>query len=86
MANKLEQSERYLQEAVQIKPKNSEALAGLGNLAFMRGQFVEAISYYEKAISARPSNHEAAMNLAMTYDKIGQTDRAEIIRRTILKP
>lgn len=83
MANKIEQSERYLSEAVQIEPRNSEALAGLGNLALMQRQFSEAISYYEKAIAARPRNYEAATNLALIYDKIGQPERAELVRRSI---
>ena len=60
MANNLDVSESYLLEALRIDPRNSDGWAGLGNVALIRGQFIEAISYYEKAISARPSNHEAA--------------------------
>jgi tetratricopeptide (TPR) repeat protein len=81
MTNKLEQSERYLKEAVEIEPGNSEALAGLGNLAWMRGQVPDAISWYERALAARPGNYQAAMNLAMAYEQSGQTGRAAAIRR-----
>lgn len=83
MANNLDLSENYLKELIRIDPRNSDGLAGLGNLALMRGQIYEAISFYEKALSARPGNHEAAMNLAMAYERTGQLERAEMIRRTI---
>lgn len=81
MANKLALSERYLREALQIDPKNSETWAGLGNLAWMQGQIYEAISCYEKAISFRPGNYEATINLAMAYEKLGQSKRAALIRQ-----
>lgn len=81
MANKLAMSEHYLREAVQIDPNNSEAWAGLGNLAWMQGKIHEAISCYEKAISIQPKNYEAAMNLAMAYEKSGQPERGALIRQ-----
>ena len=79
--NKLDQSESYLQEAVKINPKNSEGWSGLGNLAWMRGHPYDAISYYEKALSARSDNYEAAMNLAIAYDQTGQSQRGDLIRQ-----
>ena len=81
ISNNLTLSERYLKEAVQLDPKNSEAWAGLGNLAWAQGQFYEAVSFYEKAVSIRPGNYEAAMNLAMAYDKTGQAERGALIRQ-----
>lgn len=81
MANNLALSERYLKEAVQLDPNNSEAWAGLGNLAWMQGRIYEAISCYEKALSIRPKNYEAAMNLAMAYEKSGQPERGALIRQ-----
>ena len=83
MNNNLAQSERYLREAVQIEPRNSEAWAGLGNLAWVKGQVSEAISCYEKALAIRPGNYEAAMNLAMAYEKSGQAARGALVRRSI---
>jgi hypothetical protein len=79
--NNLGQSEYYLQEAVKTDPKNSDGWSGLGNLAWIRGQPYEAISFYEKALSIRPNNYEAAMNLAIAYDKTGQSQRAAAIRQ-----
>jgi Flp pilus assembly protein TadD len=81
MNNKLDQSETYLKEAVKIDPKSSEGWAGLGNLAQMRGNYTEAISFYEKAIANNPKNYEATMNLAVAYDKTGQFQRGELLRR-----
>ena len=79
--NNLAQSEIYLREAVKINPKNSDAWAGLGNLAWIREHPDEAISFYEKALSLRPDNYEAAINLAIAYDKTGQNQRADLIRQ-----
>jgi tetratricopeptide (TPR) repeat protein len=81
MKNNLAQSESYLQEAVKIDPGSSEGWAGLGNLAWIHGRPDEAIPYYEKALSIRPNNYEAAMNLAMAYDKTGQSQRGDLIRQ-----
>jgi len=82
MGNDIQKSELYLKEAIQIEPMNSDALAGLGNLALMQGLYADAIRYYEKAIEARPGNREAASNLAMAYERLGQFDRSESIRRS----
>jgi hypothetical protein len=79
--NNLDKSEAYLQEAVKIDPGNSDGWAGLGNLAWIRGQPFKAISFYEKALSIRPKNYEAAMNLADAYDKTGQPQRADLVRK-----
>lgn len=81
MSNNLILSERYLKEAIQIDPANSDAWAGLGNLSWMQGRIDEAISCYEKAIAIRPGNYEAAINLAMAYEKIGQSERGASIRQ-----
>ncbi|MBI3481192.1 MAG: tetratricopeptide repeat protein [Nitrosomonadales bacterium] len=66
---------------MKLNPKNSEAWAGLGNLAWTRGRVDEAIADYEKALAARPGNYEAAMNLATAYDKTGQAQRGDAIRQ-----
>lgn len=81
MSNNPVLSERYLKEVLQIDPKNSDGWAGLGNLALMQGRFYEAIPLYEKAISIRPTNYEATMNLATAYEKTGQSVRGASIRQ-----
>ena len=79
--NNLAQSEAYLQEAIKINPNNSDAWAGLGNLAWIRERPEEAISYYEKALSFGPTNYEAAINLALAYGQTGQSQRADMMRQ-----
>ncbi len=79
--NNLAQSESYFQEVVKIDPGNSEGWSGLGNLAWISGHPYDAISFYEKALSIRPDNYEAAMNLAIAYDKIGQFQRGDVMRQ-----
>lgn len=81
MGNNLFLSRQYFTEAAQIDPKNPDAWAGLGNLAWMQGQASEAISCYEKAISLRPGSYETAMNLAMAYEQTGQYERAASLRQ-----
>jgi tetratricopeptide (TPR) repeat protein len=79
--NNLAQSETYLQKAIKINPNNSDAWAGLGNLAWIRERPEEAISFYEKALSFGPTNYEAAINLALAYDQTGQSQRADMMRQ-----
>jgi tetratricopeptide (TPR) repeat protein len=81
MNNKLDRSELYLKEAVKIDPKSSEGWAGLGNLAQMKGEYFEAVSFYEKAIAVNSKNYEATMNLAIAYDKTGQPQRGDLLRQ-----
>jgi Flp pilus assembly protein TadD len=81
ISNNFDRSESYLQEAVKINPKNSEAWTGLGSVAWMRGRAEDAITFYEKALSARPNNYEAAINLAAVYDKTGQSQRGDLMRQ-----
>lgn len=85
MSNNLILSERYLKEAIQIDPANSDGWAGLGNLSWMQGRIDEAISCYEKAIAIRPGNYEASTNLAMAYEKTGQFERSALIRQQSAK-
>ena len=79
--NNLPQSEAYLQKAIKINPNNSDAWAGLGNLAWIRERPEEAISFYEKALSFGSTNYEAAINLAIAYDQTGQSQRADMMRQ-----
>lgn len=81
MASNYSLSERYLREAVQLNPKASEGWSSLGNLAWIKGEYYDAIAAYEKAIFFKPRNYEAAMNLAMAYEKVGQPERAALVRQ-----
>ncbi len=79
--NRLAESEVYLKEAVKIDPKSSEGWTGLGNLAQIRGDYIGAVSHYEAAMISNPKNYEAAMNLAVMYDKTGQFQRGSLLRQ-----
>ena len=81
MSNNLAVSERYLKEAVEVDPSTSDGWAGLGNVAWIEGRMPEAITCYEKAVSLRPGNYEATMNLAMAYERVGQQQRAALLRQ-----
>lgn len=81
MAGDIAQSRGYLEQAVNLDPASSEAWTGLGNLAWMEGRLLDAIPAYEKALAARPNNHEAAMNLASAYEKTGQSWHADALRQ-----
>lgn len=79
--NYFDVSKRYFTEAVTIDPTSTQGWAGLGNLALMTGEYFESIASYEKAIAADPKNYEATMNLAVAYDKTGQFQRGELLRK-----
>jgi protein O-mannosyl-transferase len=80
MKNELMKSENYFVEATRTAPENYLAWAGLGNIAFMEGRAVDAISCYEKSLSINPKNYEATMNLANAYVQNGQLERAAMLR------
>lgn len=81
MKNQLSQSANYFSAVTKIDVKNSEAWAGLGNVAWAMGDLPRAIAHYEQALAARGNNYEAAMNLASCYDKTGQPERAASLRQ-----
>ena len=57
----------------------------LGIIAYDRGHFEEARSWFEKAVATNPKYTEAALNLAVTYNEVGQYEQAKAVYQTTLE-
>jgi len=73
----LSQSEIYFQETITRSPQRSSAWIGLGNLALARQDDQRAIGFYKKAFQVDPRNFIAPYNLALTYRRIGDIEKAQ---------
>lgn len=58
-----ELSDRHLGRLLELDPRDSMALNGLGNNAWMRGELEQAVARYRAALEAEPANAEARRNL-----------------------
>lgn len=56
-------AEQAIQRALNLEPRNSEALNNLGNIRYSQRRFIEAIDAYESALEARPGWDVATRNL-----------------------
>jgi tetratricopeptide (TPR) repeat protein len=72
------QAEALLTKAVTIDPQYADAYLQLGILSFSRRNLDQAIGYYTKAIEANPQLGEAHYRLGVTYDRIGQPEKAKL--------
>jgi hypothetical protein len=64
-------AENAWRRTVEIAPRHSEALNGLGNLAMMRGSLPAARDWYRAAVIADDGNAEAHFNLALALEGLG---------------
>jgi len=66
------QSNEYLRVLLQESPDYAAAWVGLGNNAWMSGQFDVALQHYQRALQLEPGNVEAARNSAELLKMSGQ--------------
>jgi tetratricopeptide (TPR) repeat protein len=73
----LQQVETLLNRALQIDAQCGEAYLQLGILKYSQRNFEKAIDDFNKAIAANPELVDAHYRLAVAYDRIGATAKAE---------
>ena len=73
-----DEAQRLAEEALKVSPKNPQALALLGRLAFRKGDYKAAREYLEAAIIEVP-NFETGYLLGMTYVKLSDFKRAQVL-------
>jgi hypothetical protein len=69
-------AEKAWRRTVEIDPTYSPALNQLGNIAYFSNLFVKAKEYYYAAVESDDKNAEAHYNLALTLEKLSETDEA----------
>jgi tetratricopeptide (TPR) repeat protein len=64
--------------AQELEGATAEVEATLGELKLRTGQPKQAVSAFEKALSAQPNSFDALLGLARAYDESGELTRAEV--------
>ncbi|OGC91056.1 MAG: hypothetical protein A2142_06610 [candidate division Zixibacteria bacterium RBG_16_48_11] len=70
----LSEAKRLFQLALQFKPDLSGALANLGKISEIEGNFSEAIRLYSQAIALEPTNPVLFYNRAVSYLELQEID------------
>ncbi len=70
-------AKEYFRLALQYQPDLSSALADLGKIAELEGDFSGAIELYTRALVSEPGNPVLYYNRAVNYAKIGNKDFAK---------
>ena len=66
----------YLEQALKVDDKCSEAYLQLGILEASRADFRQAADLYQRAIASDPQSTEAHYRLGVAYDRLGERQRA----------
>ncbi len=71
-------AERFFKKAIEANPRNSTALSELGNLAFDKDKFTEAIDLFSRALEAKPGTLRPMLlsNRALAYSKLDKVNEA----------
>jgi Flp pilus assembly protein TadD len=71
-------AEAAFRKALALNPADSEAYLSLGKIANEQDRPAEAVRNLEKAVFLQPENSTAWYQLALTYKKSGQTQKAAV--------
>ena len=77
-------AERAYREALRLDQASPDALNGVGVLLVQRGRGAEAVSWFERALSAAPRFYEAWLNLGIACQETGDVVRAREAYRQVL--
>lgn len=75
---RLSEAEAIYRQATVIKPDHFGAYLNLGNIAFVVEDYDAAIAAYETALRCKPGYPDTLMNLAITLEKKGDTQQANL--------
>ena len=72
-----DEAEPLLKTIIQQKPTYADVLNKLGFIENLKGNLEEAVKYFERAVTINPRYTEASLNLAITYNELGEFKKAE---------
>ncbi len=70
-------AEPILEKALQVAPRSAAALSTMGRAAFARNDFSRAAAYLEDALTLSPDASALQYPLAMAYQRLGDTVKAD---------
>jgi tetratricopeptide (TPR) repeat protein len=85
MKNKPEQAMNFVNEVLEIQPENAEGLALKGVFCIQKKLWEDAITYLEKAQKVDPKLQMTYSNLAKSYRKLGNFQKAEEAAKTAIQ-
>jgi tetratricopeptide (TPR) repeat protein len=76
-AGKYTEAEPVLRDVVRMNPNYADVLNKLGIIAHLNSRLREASEYFERAVAINPMYTEASLNLAITYNEMGEFGKAQ---------
>ncbi|MBT3181155.1 MAG: tetratricopeptide repeat protein [Deltaproteobacteria bacterium] len=80
-----DRAEQYLQKVLHLNVKYADVFNMLGVVAHVKGRFASAIDYFTRALEINSNYTEAALNLAVLYNDLGQYDDAKKLYGSLRK-
>ncbi len=74
---KFSEGERYFQRAMKNNPRYASPLINMGNIYLLQKKNRQAIQMYREAAKLAPSNARLRMNMALAYNALNMTEKAE---------
>jgi protein O-mannosyl-transferase len=75
-ADRMQEAEGHLREAVRLNPKSGDANQNLGAMLARQGRFSDAEAYFREAIRLSPRHAEAKVNLGTVLVRQGRVEEA----------
>jgi tetratricopeptide (TPR) repeat protein len=82
LLNDYEDAIRWLQVAVRMEPRNTDALYALGRCYYSKQSFADASTVYQAILAIDPHHLKAEENLGLVFDATNQPARADQALRT----
>lgn len=82
--NRLDEARALCLEVLASQAENFTALSGLGECERRKGNFAEALKYFQEALRVNPTNTAIQLEVAELFFKLAQFDEAEDAFRSIL--
>jgi tetratricopeptide (TPR) repeat protein len=70
MGGKIEEANSYLDRAVELFPENAQVQFNKGLYHYVKGEYENSASFFEKAMALDPFTEDAKANIAMIYYKL----------------
>jgi Flp pilus assembly protein TadD len=66
-------------QALAVDPRHKQSLIAAGRIRRLQGKPLETIDFFNRALTESPENPIILTEIAMTYDSLGQEEKAEVL-------
>lgn len=78
--NQIEKSQKFLEKSLSIEPNDVSSLENMGIVFGVKKDYKHSIEYFLKALKEQPQKKTILENLAITYQSLGQKEKADSLR------